>query len=103
MQISVDRIPSSPSLLAGLAARAQIIECPLRAFEVTVTKCSGIGECAAVCMVNVFAKDASGRCTVVNDELCFGCMACVAQCAEGGVSVVPRDARRYPTVEDLLR
>ena len=94
---------TTPSLLAGLAARAQIIECPLRAYEVRVTRCSGIGECSAVCMVGVFGTDAGGRCLVVNDELCFGCMACVAQCAEGGVSVFPRDARRYPTVEDLLR
>jgi coenzyme F420-reducing hydrogenase gamma subunit len=54
-------------------------------------------------MVNVFEKDPAGRCIVVNDELCFGCMACVAQCAENGVSVVPREARRYPTAEELLR
>lgn len=91
------------SFLEGLNARSQLTDCPLRAFEVMVTKCSGIGECAAVCMVGVFGTDASGRCTVVNGELCFGCMACVAQCAEGGVQVEPRDARRYPSVEDLMR
>jgi NAD-dependent dihydropyrimidine dehydrogenase PreA subunit len=90
-------------LLAGLAARAQLIDCPLRSFQVRVTKCSGIGECAAVCMVNVFGKDPGGRCIVINDELCFGCMACVAQCAEGGVTVEPRESHRYPSVEDLLR
>ncbi len=91
------------SLLAGLAARSQITDCPLRAYEVKVTRCSGVGECAAVCMVNVFSTDSSGRCTVVNEELCFGCMACVAQCADAGVVVQAREARRYPTVEDLLR
>lgn len=95
--------PRRSSLLAGLAARSQLTDCPLRAFEVKVSRCSGIGEYAAVCRVGVFKTDASGRCTVVNEELCFGCMACVAQCAEAGVSVVPRDARRYPSIEDLLR
>jgi MinD superfamily P-loop ATPase len=95
--------PWMPSLWVGLAARSQVIECPFRAFQVTVSKCSGVGECAAVCMVGVFGRDSEGRCTVVNDELCFGCMACVAQCAEGGVSVVAREARRYPSVDDLLR
>ncbi len=100
MSVSMER---QGSLLEGLAARSQITDCPLRAFEVRVTRCSGVGECASVCMVNVFATDASGRCTVVNEELCFGCMACVAQCADAGVSVWARDARRYPTVEDLLR
>ncbi len=90
-------------LLEGLAVRAQTIDCPLWAYKVEVTKCSGAGECAAVCTVNVFVTDADGRCTVANEELCFGCMACVAQCAENGVEVEPRDARRYPSIEDLLR
>jgi NAD-dependent dihydropyrimidine dehydrogenase PreA subunit len=89
--------------LEGLSARSQLIDCPLRAYEVVVTKCSGAGECGAACMVNVFTTDADGRCEVANEELCFGCMACVYQCSEGGVSVVPRDSRRYPSVEDLLR
>jgi NAD-dependent dihydropyrimidine dehydrogenase PreA subunit len=96
-------VPGSPSLLRGLAARSQVTDCPLRAFDVKVTRCSGVGECAEVCMVGVFGTDTSGRCVVVNGELCFGCMACVAQCAEGGVYVVPREARRYPSVDDLLR
>jgi MinD superfamily P-loop ATPase len=95
--------PRSTSLLAGIAARSQLTDCPLRAFEVKVSRCSGIGECASVCMVGVFGTDVSGRCTVINEELCFGCMACVAQCAEAGVTVEPREARRYPSVEDLLR
>lgn len=89
--------------LSGLAVRSQIIDLPLGVFSVNVTKCSGAGECAAVCMVKVFTTDSAGRCTVVNDELCFGCMACVAQCLDKGVTVEPREARRYPTAEDLLR
>ncbi len=92
-----------PSFLEGLAARSQLINCPLWAYNVSVTRCNGAGECAAVCMAGVFGRDAEGRCTVVNEALCFGCMACVAQCAENGVSVRPREARRYPTVEELLR
>ena len=90
-------------MISGLALRSQIIDCPLHAYTVRVSKCSGIGECAAVCPVGVFGTDVGGRCTVYNEELCFGCMACVAQCAEKGVTVEPRDARRYPTVEDLFR
>ncbi len=93
----------APTLLEGLTARSQLIDCPLNAYAVRVTKCSGIGECAAVCPVGVFGTDIRGRCTVLNEALCFGCMACVAQCAESGVIVQPRDTRRYPTVEDLLR
>jgi NAD-dependent dihydropyrimidine dehydrogenase PreA subunit len=54
-------------------------------------------------MVGVFGTDSRGRCTVVNEELCFGCMACAAQCPENGVHVEQREARRYPSVEDLLR
>ena len=89
--------------MAGLGVRSQIIECPLHAYSVAVSKCSGIGECADVCPVGVFGTDAMGRCTVYNEELCFGCMACVSQCAEKGVSVTPRYSRIYPSVEDLLR
>lgn len=93
----------TPSVLKGLGLRSQIIDRPLHAYTVEVSRCSGAGECAAVCPVGVFGTDALGRCTVSNEELCFGCMACVAQCAEGGVAVAPRDARKYPSVEDLFR
>ncbi|MDG7008689.1 MAG: hypothetical protein JRN06_10705 [Nitrososphaerota archaeon] len=95
--------PKRPTLLEGIAARSQLIVCPFHAYAVKVTRCSGVGECAAVCPVGVFGTDSRGRCEVVNEELCFGCMACSAQCADGGVTVSPRDARRYPTAEDLLR
>ena len=95
--------PRTPSVLRGLALRSQIIECPLHAYTVKVSRCSGAGECAAVCPVGVFGTDALGRCTVFNEELCFGCMACVAQCADGGVAVAPREARKYPSADDLLR
>ncbi len=95
--------PHRPTILEGLAVRAQLVDCPLSAYSVKVQRCSGIGECAAVCPVGVFGTDSGGRCTVYNQELCFGCMACVAQCAEKGVTVEPRELRRYPTAEDLLR
>ncbi len=95
--------PRRPTLLEGLALRAQLVDCPLYAYSVKVIRCSGAGECAAVCPVGVFGTDSGGRCTVFNEELCFGCMACVAQCAEKGVVVEPRNARRYPSAEDLLR
>ncbi|MDG6982893.1 MAG: hypothetical protein JRM74_05505 [Nitrososphaerota archaeon] len=95
--------PRRPALLEGLAARSQLIECPLHAYTVRVDRCSGAGECASVCPVGVFGTDHSGRCEVVNEVLCFGCMACVAQCADGGVAVASREARRYPSVDDILR
>ena len=97
------RDPGAPTLLEGLAARSQIIECPLHCYSVKVSHCSGLGECATACPVGVFGTDRRGRCTVLNEALCFGCMACVAQCAESGVVVAAREARRYPSVEDLLR
>jgi NAD-dependent dihydropyrimidine dehydrogenase PreA subunit len=93
----------TPSFFEGLSSRSQLVDCPLRAYEVTVDRCSGLGECAAVCQVSVFGTDSSGRCFVANEELCFGCMACVAQCADGGVRVAPRDSRRYPTVNEMMR
>ena len=95
--------PKNPSVFEGLAARSQMVVCPLGAFSVRVTRCSGVGECALVCPVGVFGTDSDGRCTVFNQELCFGCMACVAQCAEKGVEVEQRSSRRYPTVEEILR
>lgn len=97
------RDPQAPTLLEGLGVRSQIIECPLHSYSVKVTACSGLGECASACPVGVFGTDSGGRCTVLNEALCFGCMACVAQCAENGVTVAPRKARSYPSVEDLLR
>ena len=97
------RDPRAPTLLEGLAARSQLIECPLHSYSVKVTSCSGLGECAGACPVGVFGTDSGGRCTVLNEALCFGCMACVAQCADNGVTVAARSARRYPSLEDLLR
>ncbi len=95
--------PRKPTLLEGIAARSQLIDCPLHAYAVEVARCSRIGECAAICPVGVFGTDQAGSCAVLNEELCFGCMACVAQCAEKGVTVVPRDVRRYPSADELLR
>lgn len=95
--------PHSPTMLEGLSVRSQSVDCPLHAYTVEVARCSGGGECAETCPVGVFGTDLYGRCTVLNEALCFGCMACVAQCAEKGVRVETREARRYPSVEDLLR
>lgn len=86
--------------LRGLAVRTALIESPLGLFEVRVKRCTGAGECAAVCMVNVFKTNLRGECTVVNGELCFGCMACVAQCSENGVRVIPTE--RTEELERIL-
>jgi MinD superfamily P-loop ATPase len=77
--------------LQGLKARSSMIQCPLSSFKVTVEHCSGHGACADVCMVNVFKKNTHGKCIVANEDLCFGCMACVAQCSEKGVMVEPAE------------
>lgn len=90
-------------MLLGLTARSSLIECPLGAFEVLVTTCRGEGDCVAACPVNVFERGTDGKCTVVNDLLCFGCMTCVAQCLDGGVRVSPAETQRFLTVEELLR
>ena len=95
--------PRRPTLIEGLSVRSQILDCPLHSYTVRVLTCGGGGECAETCPVGVFGTDAYGRCTVYNEELCFGCMACAAQCAEKGVAVEARVARRYPTAQDLLR
>lgn len=91
------------SLMLGLSARASLTDCPLDAFQVVVTQCGGEGDCVASCPTHVFERGPGGRCTVVNDFLCFGCMACVAQCAEGGVQVLERNRPRYSGIDDLLR
>jgi NAD-dependent dihydropyrimidine dehydrogenase PreA subunit len=90
-------------LLAGLAARSSLIDCPLGAFKVEVKWCSGRGECASACLVNVFETDQYGRCVVADAELCFGCMACVAQCLDNGAIITPTKAQEYLSVEELLR
>ena len=54
-------------------------------------------------MVEVFDTDSNGKCVVTNQELCFGCMACVAQCLDHGVMVSPRDIGEHLTVDELLR
>jgi NAD-dependent dihydropyrimidine dehydrogenase PreA subunit len=91
------------NILNGIGRRCNITDCPLGAFKVEVNFCSGRGECADVCVVNVFERNERGECTVVNDALCFGCMACVAQCQENGVAVVPTKPEQYLTLEEVLR
>ncbi len=98
-----DSYEGPPLLLRGLASRSTITDCPYGAFKVHVSHCSGKGECADVCIVDVFDRNERGECTVVNEVLCFGCMACVAQCTEGGVTVVPNDDTAIPSIEEILR
>ena len=94
---------SASQILANLAVRSTITEDPLGSYRVTVKTCSGQGECVTACVVGVFRKNEAGQCTVGCDSLCFGCMACVAQCLEGGVTVEPIALPRRPTIDDLLR
>lgn len=91
------------SLLRGIGTRSALTDCPLNAFKVIVTKCSGEGECAAICMVDVFETGTRGECIVTNGALCIGCMACVAQCTENGVIVVPTNPKEHLTIDELLK
>ncbi len=90
-------------LLEGLTTRSDLTDCPLGAFQVEVRNCNGNGDCASVCLVKVFETGSGGRCIVANEDLCFGCMACVAQCLDHGVVISTKDSRERLTVEELLR
>lgn len=83
--------------------RTEVTDCPLGSFQVIVRACSGSGDCAAVCIVHVFETDENGRCTVMNSELCFGCTACLEQCSDNGVVIIPNKASEHLTVEELLK
>jgi NAD-dependent dihydropyrimidine dehydrogenase PreA subunit len=83
--------------------RSQLTDCPLGAFQVEVVKCSGSGDCSSVCLVKVFETDKKGKCVVANQELCFGCMACVAQCLDHGIVISETEATGCLSVEELLK
>lgn len=83
--------------------RSRLTDCPLGAFQVEVVSCSGSGDCSSVCFVKVFETDKDGKCVVANQELCFGCMACVAQCMDHGIVISETEAREYLPVEELLK
>lgn len=90
-------------LLKSLSVRSTLTDCPLNAFKLIVTKCSGEGECADICVVHVFRKGPQGECVVTNGALCIGCMACIAQCMENGVTVIPNEPEDYLSIYDLLK
>lgn len=94
---------SSELLLTGLSLRSMMTDCPLGAFRVTVKTCNANGDCVNACLVRVFEKGPDGRCTVVNEDLCFGCTACLAQCLDEGVMIVPREPPKKVTPEELLQ
>ena len=89
-------------LLSGLTMHTMLTDCPLGAFKVEVISCEGENDCASVCLVKVFDTDPNGRCRVANGDLCFGCMACVAQCLSNGVSVTPSEQKHRITPEELM-
>jgi NAD-dependent dihydropyrimidine dehydrogenase PreA subunit len=90
------------NFLKGLSLHSMLTDCPLGAFKVTVEACDGNRDCVATCMVKVFETDSNGRCVAVNDDLCFGCMACLAQCLDAGVKITPREPPEHFTIEELL-
>ncbi len=49
-------------------------------------KCTGAGECANNCPVEVF-KVENGKCVIVQGDLCEGCETCVSVCPSGAVTL----------------
>jgi len=92
------------SFVRGLTIRSQLTDCPIGMFKVIVTTCEGRGDCAAVCMVEVFETNSRGQCVVTNEELCFGCTACLAQYLDHNVKIIPEELEQEDqlTIEELL-
>jgi NAD-dependent dihydropyrimidine dehydrogenase PreA subunit len=59
------------------------------------------GECAAIRMVEVFETGPKGECVVPNGTLCMDCVACVTQCTEKAVMVIPNDPKEHLNVHEL--
>jgi NAD-dependent dihydropyrimidine dehydrogenase PreA subunit len=109
----VHNVPASPPVVRPLSDRDRLpqklgdgaLKEPF--MEGALEHLAGPPELAADCAVrdldHQWVSALHLQTPVLNEELCLGCMACMAQCAEREVAVEPRAARRHPTFEDLLR
>ena len=59
-------------------------------FKVVIdfSKCTGCGECNAVCPSEVFDDPVDGKTIVAREDDCIGCQACVSACPEEAITIV---------------
>lgn len=55
---------------------------------VNTNKCTGCGECEAVCPAKAIQLDPAQRVAVVNEALCKGCGACSSSCRCGAINIM---------------
>jgi adenylylsulfate reductase subunit B len=56
-------------------------------------RCTGCGQCAAICPGGLFVLDAQGKATLPRPQDCWGCASCVKDC--------PAQALRLYLAEDI--
>jgi NAD-dependent dihydropyrimidine dehydrogenase PreA subunit len=56
--------------------------------KIDFEKCTGCGECNAVCPSEVFDEPVDGKTIVARQEDCVGCQACVSACPEEAIEII---------------
>ena len=65
------------------------------AIRVDETKCTGCGDCVAVCAVQALTLE--NEVVRISKEECIDCGACIYECATGALSFEERPAARRPS------
>lgn len=55
---------------------------------IDMDKCTGIGECARVCPVDVFEMGEDGMPKIVRPDKCIQCRACVVACPLEAITLI---------------
>ena len=56
--------------------------------EIDMEKCTGAGECARVCPVDVFEMGEDGKPVIVLPDNCIQCRACVVACPTEAITLM---------------